>query len=52
VHGLADEGMVETVLANDVIGEAYDVGATDIDGAVPNTDVLVEQFVDDALGEA
>ena len=52
MHGLADKGMVETVLAHDVIGEAYYVGATDIDGAVPNTDVLVEQFVDDALGEA
>ncbi len=52
VHGLADEGVVEAVLAHDVVGEADDVGAADIDGAIPDADVLAQQFVDDALGEA
>lgn len=38
VHGLADEGVVEAVLAHDVVGEADDVGAADIDGAIPDAD--------------
>ena len=51
MHRLADECMVEAMQAHDIICEADNVGAADIDGTIPYANVLAEQFVDDTLGE-